>query len=153
MWFMTAVSCGSGTPQDRWASSRASRSNHGTRYEEFFCLTPIGVRVGYSSPRAVAKLPFAERTTLAGRVIWISTSSAYHAIHGIRAGATLAAAAKRLNVERVFHVGLNDWYLAPAGPVTAILKVRHDIVQEIGIVDKRLTKGRPAQRRFLTSFS
>jgi hypothetical protein len=37
--------------------------------------------------------------------------------------------------------------------VTAILKVRHDIVQEIGIADKELTQGRSAQRTFLTSFS
>jgi hypothetical protein len=105
------------------------------------------------SPKAVAKLPSAERKTFAGRVIWISTSSAYYAIDGIRAGATIAAAAKMLKLEKVFHVGLNDWYLAPAGPATAILKVRHNIVHEIGIAANRLTTGRRAQRTFLTSFS
>jgi hypothetical protein len=33
-----------------------------------------------------------------------------------------------------------------------VLKVRHGIVQEIGIGDKLLTEGRSAQRTFLTSF-
>ena len=128
-------------------------SNRGTRYEEFFCLTPIGVRVGYASPKAVAKLSSAEHKALAGRVIWISTSSAHYAVDGIRPGATVAAAAKKLKLGPVFRIGLNDWYLAPAGSATAVLKVRHDIVQEIGIASKQLTQGRAAQRLFLTSFS
>jgi hypothetical protein len=86
-------------------------------------------------------------------VIWISTSSAYYAINGVRPGATITAAAKKLRVGKEFRIGLNDWYLAPAGPVTAILKVRHHLVQEIGIAERQLTEGRPAQRTFLTSFS
>jgi hypothetical protein len=128
-------------------------SNRGTHYEQFFCLTPIGIRVGYASPKAVAKLSAAKRKALQGRVIWISTSSAYYAINTIRPGATVTAAAKKLKLGKVFRIGINDWYLAPAGSVTAILKVRHDIVQEIGIADKELTQGRSAQRTFLTSFS
>jgi hypothetical protein len=128
-------------------------SNRGTRYEQFFCLTPIGVRVGYASPKAVAKLSPTRRQALLGRVIWISTSSAYYAINGVRPGATITAAAKKLRVGKEFRIGLNDWYLAPAGPVTAILKVRHHLVQEIGIAERQLTEGRPAQRTFLTSFS
>jgi hypothetical protein len=33
-----------------------------------------------------------------------------------------------------------------------VLKVRGGIVQEIGIADRRFTKGRTDQRTFLTSF-
>jgi len=33
-----------------------------------------------------------------------------------------------------------------------VLKVRHGIVEEIGIADRRLTRNRAAARRFLTSF-
>jgi hypothetical protein len=86
-------------------------------------------------------------------VIWISTSSAYYAINGVRPGATITAAAKKLKLGKVFRIGLNDWYLAPAGSVTAVLKVRDNIVQEVGIANKQLTQGRSAQRTFLTSFS
>jgi hypothetical protein len=128
-------------------------SNRGTRYEDFFCLTPIGVRVGYASPKALGVLPTRERGKLAGRVIWISTASAHYAIHGIRPGATIAAATKKLKLGEVFKVGLNDWYLAPDGTVTAILKVRKGIVDEVGIAEKQLTQGRTDQRIFLTSFS
>jgi hypothetical protein len=127
-------------------------SSRGKRYEQFFCLTPRGIRVGYASPKALAILPASKRKALAGRVIWISTSSASYAINGIRIGATIAAAAQKLNLGKVFRVGLNDWYLAPAGSATAILKARHGIVEEIGIADKQLTHGRTAQRAFLTSF-
>jgi hypothetical protein len=128
-------------------------SSRGRRYEEFFCLTPIGIRVGYGSPKALAILPARERTKVQGHVIWISTASAYYAIHGVRPGTTIATAAKKLKLGTPFRIGSNDWYLAPSGSVTAILKVRHNLVQEIGIADKQLTHGRAAQRTFLTSFS
>ena len=61
-------------------------SNRGTRYEEFFCLTPIGIRVGYASPKLLASVPAAERGRLRGRVVWISTASAFYAIQGIPPG-------------------------------------------------------------------
>jgi hypothetical protein len=127
-------------------------STRDKRYQQFFCLTPIGIRVGYASPKEVASLPASERAAYRQRVIWISTSSAYYAIAGTRVGATLAAASKRLKLSKVFVVGLNDWFLAPYGSATAVLKVRHGIVQEIGIGEKVLTQGRKAQRTFLTSF-
>jgi hypothetical protein len=127
-------------------------SARGFQYKDFFCLTPRGVRVGYASPKLLATLPGRKRRKYAGRVIWASTSSAFYAIDGIRPGATLATARKRLHLGHVFVIGLNDWYLAPVGPVTAVLKVRDGIVQEIGIGEKALTQARAAQRAFLTSF-
>ena len=128
-------------------------SNRGKRYEDFFCLTPIGVRVGYASPKLLAKLSGRERKQLKGRVVWASTSSGYYALAGIRPGATVGEAAKHLKLEAPFRIGLNYWYLASDGTVTAVLKVRNDIVQEIGIADRQITEGRAAQRAFLTSFS
>ena len=32
-------------------------SNRGKQYEDFFCLTPIGVRVGYASPKLLDASP------------------------------------------------------------------------------------------------
>jgi PKD repeat protein len=125
-------------------------STRGTSYEQFFCLTPRGVRVGYNSPKLDRRYP---QLGTGQRVIWISTASAFYAIRGIRPGATVRAAAHQLDVGKVFVVGLNDWYLAPDGPATAIFKARQGIIQEIGIAAKELTRGRKAQRAFLTSFS
>jgi hypothetical protein len=127
-------------------------SNRGTRFEEFFCLTPIGIRVGYASPRLLATLPAKGRQSYTRRVIWISTANPLYAIQGVRPGASVTAAAAALNLGKVFAIGLNDWYLAPDGAVTAVLKARAGIVQEIGIADRQLTQGRTAQRTLLISF-
>jgi hypothetical protein len=110
------------------------------------------VRVGYASPKEVGTLPAHERSRYKGRVIWISTSSAFYAVAGIRTGATVTAAAAQLRLGRVFVIGLNDWYLAPDGGVTAIFKAREGVIQEIGIAVQALTDSRSAQRTFLTSF-
>jgi hypothetical protein len=66
----------------------APSSNRGKKYEDFFCLTPIGVRVGYGSPNRSS---------------------------------------------------------------TAVLKVRGQIIEEIGISDKPLTTTHKAQLNFLKS--
>jgi hypothetical protein len=71
-------------------------SQRGKRYEDFFCLTPIGVRVGYASPALLTLVPKQDRQQLQARVVWASTASAYYTIRGIRPGATLASARKRL---------------------------------------------------------
>jgi hypothetical protein len=120
-------------------------SNRGKRYEEFFCLSPIGVRVGFGS-RALSRR---ERN----RVIWASTSSAYYAVDGIRVGATIVAAGQALKLTRPFKVGANTWYLGPNGASNAIFKVRHGLIEEIGIADRSLTHNTKADRAFLRSFT
>jgi hypothetical protein len=51
-----------------------------------------------------------------------------------------------------FQVGRNDWYVARIAGATAVLKVRHGVVEEIGIADLALTRTRAADRIFLRSF-
>jgi hypothetical protein len=130
----------------------AHSSNRGKKYEDFFCLTPRGVRVGIASPKLIKTLPRTERN-LEGTVIWASTSSYYYTVQGVRVGATVAAAGHHLKLTSPFHIGKNYWYLAPNGSSTAVLKVRGGIVEEIGIAEKALTSGRKAQRAFLVSFT
>ncbi len=135
------------------AKAYTHSSNRGKQYEDFFCLTPIGVRVGFASPALLHTLPKSEQGKLSGRVIWASTSSAYYTIDGIRVGATVAAAALKLKLTGPIHVGLNDWYIAPNGSSTAVLKVRHGVIEEIGIGDKSLTGTHAEQLNFFKSFS
>jgi len=127
-------------------------SDRGERYEDFFCLTPIGIRVGYASPKLLATLPAPGRASVRGRVVWASTSNPRYAIMGVQPGAVLEAASRRLHVGKVLPIGLNDWYLAPAGSVTAVLKVRHGVVEEVGIADRALTLTRKRQTTFMHSF-
>ena len=51
-----------------------------------------------------------------------------------------------------FRLGLNYWYLAPIKGATAVLKVRHGIVEEVGIADKQLTGSHRANRILMSSF-
>ena len=71
----------------------------------------------------------------------------------MRPGRRLAVVARRLRLGKTFHIGLNYWYIAPGHAANGVLKVRHGIIQEVGIANKRLTSGRKAQLRFLTSFN
>jgi hypothetical protein len=50
------------------------------------------------------------------------------------------------------RVGSNTWFVVRGRAADGVLKVRHGVVQEIGLADRRLTRGRAAARRFLTSF-
>jgi hypothetical protein len=127
-------------------------SDRGRRYEDFFCLTPTGVRVGYASPKLLAALSRRDRNRLRGRIVWASTSNRRYSVRGVRSGARLGAARKKLRTSAPFHVGRNDWYFAPAGRSTALLKVRHGVVEEIGIVNAGLAKNRRAQRILVKSF-
>jgi hypothetical protein len=131
----------------RSAAHRAFKhsSNRGEKYEDFFCLTPIGIRVGYGS----AAVPKRFRD----KVIWASTSSAYYTVKGIRAGATVTAAAKTLTLSKPFKVGRNTWYFAPEADANAIFKVRGGLIEEIGIAVKSRTSTPTAKRKFLKSFS
>jgi len=137
--------------QARRAFTRST--DRGKRFEDFFCLTPIGVRVGYASNALLTTLPRATRSGVGGQVVLALTANAFYALRGIRPGATIAAAHKALRTAAPFHVGLNYWYTAHNGNTTAVLKVRHGIVQEIGIADAKLMHGRKAQRAFIKSFS
>jgi len=122
------------------------------RYMDFFCLTPTGIRAGYASPKLLRGLRAGQRRRLRGRVVLLLTSSSYYAIRGLRPGASLAAARRVLRLTGRIRVGANDWYLAPFGSARAVLKVRHGVVEEIGITYKWLTASRRADSRFLRSF-
>ena len=131
----------------------ADSSSQGKRYEEFFSLAGGKVRVGYASPRLLRTLLPDERHAVQGRVVLALTANRYYALRGVRAGARLGAATSVLHPSAVFHIGLNDWYMAPDGVSTAVLKVRHGVVEEVGIAPATLLATRHAQRALLTSFS
>ncbi len=121
-------------------------------YMDFFCLTPTGIRAGYPSPHLLSHLALKRQRQIRGRVILILTSSSYYSLRNLRPGATLAAARRVLRLTGQFHIGLNYWYLAPFGASRAVLKVRHGVVEEIGIAYRWLTGSRKQDFTFLRSF-
>ncbi len=128
-------------------------SNRGKRFEDFFCLAPIGVRVGYASPRLLGGLRRSQRGRVRNRVVWISTSNRHYSAAGVRPGARLAAAKRRLRLYPGTQVGLNRWYFGSDGSATVLFKVRHGVVEEIGIASPQLVRTAGQRRRFLHSFS
>jgi len=127
-------------------------STKGKRYMDFFCPGHNAIRVGYPSPKLLRALSPTERSRIDGRVVLALTSSPHYALRGVHPGTRLVAAARRLRVGKGFHVGLNWWYLAPNGASRGVLRVRHGVIEEVGIADTRLTNGRSEAWRFLTSF-
>jgi hypothetical protein len=120
--------------------------------QEVFCLTPIGVRVGYASPRLLATLAAQMRARLQSRVGWASTSNPYYLLDGVRAGEAIVTASQRLGTEPPFHIGLNYWYLARKPGYTAVLKVRGNVVEELRIAEDALTQTRARQSTLMHSF-
>jgi isoquinoline 1-oxidoreductase alpha subunit len=131
-----------------FAKSKKTSSAH----IDSFCLTPAGVRVGYATPAVLKTLPEHERAKYEGRVIWASTTSTFYSLHGVRAGTTLKEAHRLLKLTGPLHVGAHAWYLAPNGASAGVLKVHKNIVEEIGIGEKALTKTHHEQVAFLGSF-
>jgi 6-phosphogluconolactonase len=124
-------------------------SRHSSRFEDIFCLTPTGVSVGYASNQLLTTLSSGARDKLRGRVVVAVSADAIYALRGIRPGATLRAAAKRLHTGAVVHVGASNWYFAREGSTTGIIEVNHGVVREIGIANAKLTDSRKAQLRFI----
>jgi hypothetical protein len=139
----------------RAVARRALRfsSTRGRRYIDFFCLSNSGIRLGYPSPKLLDLVPSRQRRRLKGRVVLALTANNHYTLHGVRLGAKLSRVRGRLHLDKGYKVGLNWWYLAPSGPSRGILKVRHNRIEELGIVNKRLTATRAGARRFLRSFS
>jgi ABC-2 type transport system ATP-binding protein len=127
-------------------------SMRGQRYMDFFCPARRGIRVGYASPALVHGLSRAQAHRLGGRVVLILTANRHYALKGVRVGARVGAVHKRLRLGRKYAVGLNDWYLAPAGATRWIVKVRHGRIEELGLADPQLTTAR-LTLQFLRSFS
>ena len=118
-------------------------STRGRRDMDFFCPARRGIRVGYASPTLTRHLSAAQRRRVAGRAVLILSANRHYALHGVRPGTRLAKVRRRLHVGRAFHVGLNYWYVVANGPSHGVLKVRHGVIQEVGIAELRLTRGEP----------
>lgn len=129
-----------------------SGSRRGRRYMDFFCPRQGGIRVGYASPTLVRGRPRSIKR-LKGDVVLVLTANDHYALHGVRVGTRLSKVARRLRVGKGFQVGRNRWYLDPNGPSRGILKVRHGVIEEVGIANATLTRTRKATRRFLRGFS
>lgn len=121
-------------------------------YTDNFCLAPgFGIRVGYASARLLGPTAKLARTTR--RVVLALTANSFYSVAGVRPGMRLATAAQQLRLGKVIHLGPNYWYVIPAGnAANDVLKIRHGVVQEVGVANEHLTTNRTAQLRLLANF-
>jgi hypothetical protein len=117
-----------------------------------FCLSGgWGIRVGYASARLLGST-HTRQAAISGRVVLALTANPFYTLDEVKPGTRLVGAAHRLKLGKVIQLGVNDWYVIPGATSNGVLKVRHGIIQEIGITNKRLTATRAAQTRLLISF-
>jgi hypothetical protein len=124
-------------------------STRGRRFMDFFCLKPNGIRAAYGSAPMVSRLRKAQRRRLLGRIVLLLTADRRYSLRGAAPGTRLSKVAHRLRVGRRIRIGLNDWYIAPDGSSNAVFKVRHGVIEEVGIATKALTANHRAAQRFL----
>jgi hypothetical protein len=105
----------------------------------------------YHTARLLGTSPAAKRTAT-GTVVLALTANPFYTLRGVRPGARLASAARRLKLSQPVHWGLNDWYVVPGATSNGLLKVRNGVVREVGFVNKPLTHGRAAQLSLLRHF-
>ena len=87
-----------------------------------------------------------------GRVVLVLTSNRSFSLGGIRSGADVRTLRARLRDERRIRVGRNVWYLERGPAATLVYKTRGRRVLDVGIADRRLTRGVGASKRFLRSW-
>jgi hypothetical protein len=129
------------------------RFNTPSYHTDNFCLSgSSGIRVGYASAKLLGSTADARQAAISGRVVLALTANPFYTLDGVKPGTSLASAAHHLKLDKVIRLGLNNWYVIPAATSNGVLKVRHGMIQEVGVANKRLTATRAAQTRLLISF-
>jgi hypothetical protein len=141
-----------GMPRSRARHVIKRWSTRGKPFMDFFCLSPIGIRAGYPSAALLRTFPRRTRAGLKGHIVLLLTANRRYALRGVRPGARVARVRRRLKLGRAYKIGLNTWYLAPNGSSRGIVKVRHGVIEEVGIADKRLMTNQRATASFLELF-
>jgi hypothetical protein len=115
-------------------------SARGRRWQDFYCLSPRGLRAGYTPTSILNRLPARYRKRYLDATILLSTADHRYALHGVHPDTRFTPEiARRLGIGRPYAIGANTWYLDNNGPSHGIIKVHHGLVEEVGIIDKRLT--------------
>ena len=112
-----------------------------------FCLSDgRGVRVAYPTRRMRRRVgrSLGRRFRNQKAVLALTTSRRFR-IRRVRVGTSERALRRRTNGRRL-RIGSNRWYVVRARRARIVFKVRGGKVRELGVVNKRLTRGKRARR-------
>jgi hypothetical protein len=118
---------------------------------DFFCLQGPGIHAWYPAPTLLRKLSASVRHAMRGRVAVLLTPNRHYALDGVRGGSLLNKAARRLHLTGPFGVGRTRWYELRGKFSDGVLKVRHGVIQEVGIALKDLIKFGPSVWQYFTN--
>lgn len=119
-----------------------------------FCLYGgRDIRVAYPTAGILASAPKALRPGLRGRIILAMTRNPFYALDGAKAGRRLSAVAKKLHLTASLRIDGSNWYVVPGKLANGVLKVQAGVITEVGLVNRRLTTNRVAQRRLLSAYA
>jgi len=136
----------------RQARGKLRRFHVFSGFDDFCQFAGWGIRTGYPSARLLNSLPRRERARLAGRIVIALTGNPFYALRGVAPGMPAGMATKRLHLRRPFRIGVTWWYFVAVGKATGILKVSHGVVQEVGVIDRLVTRNRKAEAFLLGSW-
>jgi hypothetical protein len=118
-----------------------------------FCLHQgWGIRLGYPSAGLLKTLSKSLQNEYKGHVVLALTANPVYHLDGATHRDKIAGVARRLHLGKPFHVGSNDWYFAPGAYAYGIFKVRHGVIQEVGLASIGLNQTRAQQSAFINSF-
>jgi len=133
------------------ARSMLPRFDRYSYHTDNFCLSEgPGIRLGYASKQLLGEAHM--RHTLNGRIVLALTANRYYELDGVRPGTKVAAVGRQLGLGQPLRFGRNTWYTIHGPASTGVLKVRHGVIEEVGIANRQITGDRAAERRLLRSF-
>ena len=125
-------------------------SSRGRRWQDFYCLSPRGLRAGYTPASVLRGLARSARSRDRNAIVLLSTADGRYSLHGVHPNTRLTAAvARRLRLGRPFRLGANTWYIDANGSSRGIIKVHRGLIEEVGIIDKSLTATRGSTLRLM----
>ncbi len=146
-----ALSLGEPRPAARASFNRYTARGH--RDIDVYCISGGRLRAGYASRELLRRLSIRPGRGLVGRLVMALTSDRFYALRGIKPGTKLAIARRSLRPGPGYSAGGYTWYLVRGHGAYGVLKVRSGHVEEIGIVNARLTSTAARARLFLRSFT
>ncbi len=124
----------------------------GRHHVDTFCLTPNEIRVGFARSKVLKHSPRSVKRHLRGRSVLVLSSNGRYELRGVHPGTSLKSAKRKLHLKRAIRIGEDRWFFARHGKSNAVVRVRGEVVAEVGIANRKLTSRARQQRRFLRAF-
>jgi 6-phosphogluconolactonase (cycloisomerase 2 family) len=131
-------------------SFHASKLKSGA-YVDAFCLTPLGTRVGYSTPRILNGSRQSRRGQVGGRAVWIATRNPLYVIDGTAVGSTLKDVQTRLPHGSGVRVGPDVVWLVRGGVTTLVFDSRGGAIAQVGIASSAVMRNPSSRLALLRS--